>query len=282
ISDSVTGGALHIEPGIWIHQPATTAHSETPPTGYEIVFRLGSIPHGNAILAKGVARPFSGPPTLPTATAAYNGSIFPSFNSTPFAVGAPIFAPDTSEFNLPPPPPPAPTHGFSQYTLTNPASASNPRTPFGDVPAVPLPPATGGVLIQDVVNDPIKLLQGAVAQQQVDGCTFDGVAINISSQTPVVYGTTPNQAAPTVSVAVPDGGGGIENIPFLTANANSALVYATFWITNVHHPKWREPRLQLQYAQMVLLNFPILLAAPPPPNFSWPHITVATLHKVFG
>ncbi|MGH7069742.1 MAG: hypothetical protein ACREFO_06970 [Acetobacteraceae bacterium] len=43
ISDSVTGGALHIEPGIWIHQPATTAPSETPPTGDEIVFRLVSV-----------------------------------------------------------------------------------------------------------------------------------------------------------------------------------------------------------------------------------------------
>jgi hypothetical protein len=32
----------------------------------------------------------------------------------------------------------------------------------------------------------------------------------------------------------------------------------------------------------VLLNFPILLAAPPKPNFSWPHITVGTLTRVFG
>jgi hypothetical protein len=86
ISDSVTGGALHIEPGIWVRQPATTAPPETPPAGDEIVFRMGSIPHGNVILAKGIARKFSGPPTLPTAAAAYNGSIFPSFNSTPFRV----------------------------------------------------------------------------------------------------------------------------------------------------------------------------------------------------
>ncbi|MGH7120749.1 MAG: heme-binding protein [Acetobacteraceae bacterium] len=282
ISDSVAGGALHIEPGIWVHQPATSAPPETPPSGDEIVFRMGSIPHGNAILAKGIARKFSGPPTLPTAAAAYNGSIFPSFNSTPFAVGAPIFAPETSEFNLPPPPPPAPAHGFTQYTLTNPPSATNPRTPFGNVPPVPLPAEIGGVLIQDLVNDPIKLLQSVIAQQQVDGSTFDGVALNIASQTPITFATTPNTASPTVSVTVPDGGGGIENIPFLVANANSALVYATFWITNVRHPERPEPRLQLQYAQMVLLNFPILLAAAPKPNFSWPHVTVATLHKVFG
>ena len=128
ITDLVTGGALHIEPGIWVRQPATTAPAETPPKGDDIVFRMGSIPHGNAILAKGTAQKFTGPPTLPTSTAAYNGSVFPSFNSTPFGVGGPIFAPGTSEFNLPAPPPPAPAHGFTQYTITNPASSTNPRT----------------------------------------------------------------------------------------------------------------------------------------------------------
>jgi hypothetical protein len=144
-----------------------------------------------------------------------------------------------------------------------------------------LPAEIGGVLMQDLVNDPIKLLQGAIAQQQVDGFQFEGVALNITSNTPIVFGTTPNQTAPNVSVAVPDGGGGIENIPFLTANANSALVYATFWITTLTHPKRRESFLQLQYAQMVLLNFPIL-GTSPPVNISWPHVTVGTLTRVFG
>jgi hypothetical protein len=282
ITDSVTGGALHIEPGIWVRQPATTAPPETPPKGDDIVFRMGSIPHGNAILAKGTAQKFTGPPTLPTATAAYNGSVFPSFNSTPFPVGGPIFAPGTAEFDLPPPPPPAPPHGFTQYTLTNPPSATNTRTPFGNVPPIPLPAEINGVLMQDLVNDPITLLQEVVAQQQVDGFTFEGVALNITSQTPIVFGTTPNLTTPTVSVAVPDGGGGIENIPFLETNADSALVYATFWITTVSHPKRRESFLQLQYAQMVLLNFPILLAGSKPPDFSWPHITVGTLTRDFG
>ena len=116
----------------------------------------------------------------------------------------------------------------------------------------------------------------------MDGFTFEGVALNIASQTPILFGTNPNQTTPTDSVVVHDGGGGIENIPFLQTNADSALVYATFWITTVSHPKRKESFLQLQYAQMVLLNFPILLAAPPKPNFSWPHITVGTLTRVFG
>ena len=123
---------------------------------------------------------------MPTSSAAYNGSIFPSFNSTPFPVGGPIFAPGTAEFNLLPPPPPAPAHGFTQYTITNPPSAANPRTPFGNVPAVPLPAEINGVLIQDLVNDPITLLQEVVAQQQVDGFMFEGVALNIASRAIVV------------------------------------------------------------------------------------------------
>jgi len=81
---------------------------------------------------------------------------------------------------------------------------------------------------------------------------------------------------------VPDGAGGIENIPFLVNNADSALVYATFWITTVSHPKRAEKFLQLQYAQMVLLNFPILAAGPNSPVLSWPHITVGTLTRDFG
>jgi len=281
ISDAVTGGALHIEPGIWVTQPGTSGPPETSPSGTQIVNRMGSIPHGNAILAGGIAAPFSGLPTLPTSTAVYNGSIFPSFNSTPFGVGGPIFAAGTAEFDVPVAPP-APAHGFTQYTMTNPDSAANPRTPFGNVPAVPLPAAIGGVLMQDVVNDPIRILQDTVARQRDEGFTFEGVTLNIASQTPISFGVTPNLATPTTSVAVTDGGGGIENILFLDGNAQSALVYATFWIEKVSHPHLRESFVQLQYAQMVLLNFPILLAGPTPPNFSWPHVSVATLRKTFG
>lgn len=282
ISDAVTGGALHIEPGIWITQPATTAPAETPPPGGQLVARMGSIPHGNAILAEGTATPFAGAPVLANGSAAYNGSVFPSFNSTPFKAGAPIFAAGSAEFNLPSAPPPAPAHGFTQYTLTNAANKANPRTPFGNVPAVPLPAEIDGVLMQTIVNDPISLLQAKIADQVQQGFTFEGVALNISSQASVVFGTTPNSAAPTVTISPNEGGGGIENLPFLNTNAVSALVYATFWIEKVSHPALRESFLQLQYAQMVLLNFPILLAPPPPPNFSWPHVSVATLRKVFG
>ena len=64
--------------------PFTTYPLEDPPPGGQIVARMASIPHGNAVLAQGNATSFTGPPTLETAAQPYAGSVFPSFNSTPF------------------------------------------------------------------------------------------------------------------------------------------------------------------------------------------------------
>lgn len=278
ISDSVTGGALHIEPGIWITQASPPTPPLTAPAGAQFVARMASIPHGNALLAQGLAAPFNGAPVLPSGLTLYNGSIFPSFNSTPFPVPGAIEAAQSSEFDVPPP---APAHGFLQYTLADPTEA-NSRTPFGNVPAVPLPVEIQGVLMQDLVNDPIRLLQAVIAQQETEGHSFKGVSLNIATQASIQFATSPNQPATAIAVAVTDGGGGgIENTQFLQDNATSATVYATFWIETVSHPQRRESFLQLQYAQMVLLNFPALLV-PGKPNFSWPHVSVATLRKVFG
>jgi len=182
-----------------------------------------------------------------------------------------------------------PGGGFTQYTLANAASPTNTRTPLGNPPPV-LPAA----ITQQVVNDPIVLLQQVIQKQVAEGCKFEGVALNISTLSPVTFFTTPPTAppagGPTVTVNVTDVAGGIENLPFLTTNADAALMYATFWITKVT-PKDDRPFMQLQYAQFVFLNFPAALiksAAPPPTsdqgllNFSWPHVSVATLHKTFG
>jgi hypothetical protein len=271
ISDSVTGGALHIEPGIWVTQPTTTAPAESAPAGQQIVARMGSIPHGNAILAQGTAATFSGPPTLSSGSANPAFSAFPSFNSSPFAVSPQIIrAAGTAETS-------APKGGFTEYTLTNPTSATNTRTPQGNVPPI-LPPQ----ITQALVNDPILLLQQDIELQLAEGHLFEGTVLNIATQSPIVFFTTPNSAAngPTVSVSLSDAAGGIENTPFLATNAESVLVYATFWIEHVTHPT-RRPFMQLQYAQMVLLNFPAALI-PGQPNFSWPHVSVATLRKTFG
>jgi hypothetical protein len=243
ISDSVTGGALHIEPGIWVFVPTTQAPAESPS-----VARMASIPHGNALLAQGTALSLD---PLP-------GGTFPiqPVNTAPFPEGTPMPAGGTQG-------------GFPEYDLSNQTpAATNSRTPFGDTPPVPLPAAINGVPMQTVVNDPTRLLQQAIQGQTIEKMVVLQIATVASLD---------SKAKP---VPVPNGGGGIENIAFLQTNANTALVFATFWIETIKHPAHHF--MQLQYVQTVMLNFPILAQGKPPVPFSWPHVSVATLRKTFG
>jgi hypothetical protein len=50
VSDAVTHGQLHIEPGLWLNLPPAPAD---PNPNVSIVARLATIPHGNALLAQG-------------------------------------------------------------------------------------------------------------------------------------------------------------------------------------------------------------------------------------
>jgi hypothetical protein len=318
ISDAAKDGALHIEPGIWVTQPATTFPPETAPGHAQLVARMGTIPHGNSLLAEGVAEPFTGPPVLTVPGTEYSFSRFPSFNSTPFAVPPTVPIPPGIVFNAAGSSekltaPTVPATPFPQYDVSipigpipagplNPPFTLNTRTPFHTTPPEPpLPANINGVPMQDVINDPILLLQKDIEQLVADGYTFEGTTLNIATTTPLTFLKNANSGAkgPTVPVAVPQFGGGIENIQFLIGespivggktqlqeNAETAVVYATFWIEKVTHKQHGHSFMQLQYAQMVVLNFPIfhLLQQSPPiyVNLGWPHITVATLRKSFG
>jgi hypothetical protein len=308
ISDATTGGALHIEPGIWVFQPPTTAPLLSPPAGGQLVTRMANIPHGNSLLAQGTATPFDGPPTLgPGANPITGGnpafSVFPSFNTTAIdlqpalatgvPLGAPIFSAGTSEAES------KLGGGFHQYTLAlpiGPTDPTNTRTPLGNLPEI-LPPA----ITQTLLNDPVTLLQQTIQEQIAQGYSFSGIALNISTATQITFFNAPvvnGSPLPTTSlVKLTQAGGGIDNLDFLLGpslspnppnNAFTALFYATFWLEKLTHPT-QPSFMQLQYAQMTMLNFPALLlgkptASPPvpPPNFSWPHVQVATLQKTFG
>jgi hypothetical protein len=312
ISDAAKDGALHIEPGIWVTQPNTTFPPESVPAPTQLVARMGTIPHGNSVLAEGIAEPFNGPPVLTVPGTQYSFSKFPSFNSTPFGVpptapGILFNAAGSSEKLTAPTVPAKP---FPQYDLSipigpippgplNPPFTLNTRTPFDTVPLDPPIPNTPQNQAQ--VNDPIVFLQDEIKELVNEGHTFEGTVLNIATQTPINFLTVANSGAggAATPVAVPQFGGGIENIQFLFGqtvnvggqpepepNAQTALVYATFWIETVTNTNNGHTFMQLQYAQMVVLNFPIrhLLNQNPPVyvNLGWPHITVATLRKDFG
>lgn len=92
VVDANTGGALHIEPGVWLNVPPTTE----PAAGASIV-RLSTIPHGNSVCAVGFVQDVvpDGMPEIPAA------------NTVPFPVGGEVPAPGTK-------------NPFVQYDLSTP------------------------------------------------------------------------------------------------------------------------------------------------------------------
>jgi hypothetical protein len=271
ITDSVTKGALHIEPGIWIHIPSQDVGAT------QSVARMGNIPHGNSLLAQGTAiklEPFTGNPFDPDARSAVN--------TAPFPVGGPMHFPGTLS-------------GFPPYDLSNLTPAAvNFRTPAGNVPAIPLPTTILGVPMQDVILDPTKLLTAALSDQTIESMVVIRIATVASLQQSQPDPGGPPVPPPT-TITFDGGGGGIENIPFLQGvgptghpNADAATLFATFWIEKIQGPTADSGFVQLQYVQTVFLNFPIVTPGSTPgsinigANLTWPHVSVATLQKTFG
>jgi hypothetical protein len=100
ISDLDTGGAIHIEPGIWLNVPATS-----DPQAPSTVVRLATIPHGSAVLAQGSSLEIDGPPPP-----------FKPANTVPFPIGG-------TE------PPPGTPNGFPEYNLAVPNQFRTTPTP---------------------------------------------------------------------------------------------------------------------------------------------------------
>lgn len=59
VNDAFSNGGLHIEPGIWLSVPATTA-----PQAEATVVRMATVPHGTSVLAQGQAFTVEGGPQI--------------------------------------------------------------------------------------------------------------------------------------------------------------------------------------------------------------------------
>lgn len=76
--------------------------------------------------------------------------------------------------------------------------------------------------------------------------------------------------------------GGIRNIPFVVRQADATAMKATFWIQELEDlDENGEPKLRLQYSQVVLLDF-FGNRRGAPGRIRWPHISINTLEKVSG
>lgn len=112
VTDGVTGGALHIEPGLWLNIPPTSA-----PSADASIARLATIPHGNSVCTVGFVQevyPNGAQPDIPPA------------NTVPFAIGSQ-------------PPAPGSKNPFPEYDLSQPNIYRS----------TPLPPQITQAIIDD-------------------------------------------------------------------------------------------------------------------------------------
>ena len=120
--------------------------------------------------------------------------------------------------------------------------------------ATPFRFASPGVT-QDMVKNPNSVIQQAIQGQNITRT----VVLHVSTKhTPVKGGGTANTAFLEAATNPPGG------------NANAVEVEAIFWIETVAGTGGQPDTLQLQYSQLVQLNFN---------GLTWPHVTVATLKK---
>lgn len=84
----------------------------------------------------------------------------------------------------------------------------------------------------------------------------------------------------TLTVDTSNPTGGIVNIPFIVKQANAASMKSTFWIQELDEKDDNgEPKLRLQYSQVVLLDF-FPRRDGLPGLIRWPHVSINTMEKV--
>ena len=243
VSDAQSNAALHVETGFWLNVPP----SGTQPAW--TVARAATIPHGNSVLATGVAFTAPAPGINPLLSAA----------PTMIADGSPINAKLMGPFN-------------------------DVQTPTADyLPAYVMHP---NLALQNAINGSDFIDTVVLVVSTADMTTQLGAAHTIPVNNPAPAGlrdpNISNVPKALSSITVPPAGvtgaaaavGGISNIPFVQVNANASRMDAIFWIETIRQVDAVTGDVselkQLQYTQTVNLQFN---------GINWPHITVATLVK---
>jgi len=306
------GQALHIEPGLFMHVPASSQLSvgDTPIVNKNSIVRMGSIPHGTTVLMQGPSpdtKPKPGKPDIPHLFPLrhYPGAVGPGLPGTSF----PLY-PTAPQVGAPPPGHNPPALGIQPLTLVG-AQHPVPEVNIGldTLVGPPEPPAVGAAALnlssgpypehfQHFIDDPNSVLREAIEDQDIlghitihlttdtlsaDGKPTEGIGslyetvsnipfLGVATRTPPVAGAPPVPSA-------------FQSTPIPNAFVYSAS--ATFWIEWVRIPDY--PHLkedpgpafkQLEpfwpegsYLQLQYSQLVILAFN----NVLWPHVTVATM-----
>jgi hypothetical protein len=223
------GLPIHHEPGLWLYMKNRKSKDdhikEDVVSEVELdVARLGSIPHGNAVLALGRSEVHDGMPAIPP------------LSGLPAGRFEDVRTPDY-DFRADPDPYLAP---YKHY-IDNPF--------MGNVTGVPGFPGFSPADMNQILR-------------------FANQGLNIVRTTTLTVDSTRKR-------------GGITNIPFSVREAEPVSMKATFWIQELaEQDETGKPRLRLQYAQVVMLDFFHPREDEFPGRAVWPHISIATLEKM--
>jgi len=248
---------IHVEPGIWIHVPATTV----PPLG-ESVVRMASIPHGTTIEAQGTFVSVAGPPTIAPV------------DITPFQTGNPAnkikFPSQTATDQKTPRIPQDLTHFIAAGTITQ-AMLDDPNTLLRNHISKQKITNTTAIIISTAPPPPPQVLP------------FGGGVDNIAFLLGQAAASAPNAQAlqmfaifwiETAEEVIPVPPSEVGDPPFAIKPKPSVpgQRVPTFSVTppyDLDMPREITVKFtQIQYTQTVLLNFN---------GLTWPHVSVNTL-----
>jgi hypothetical protein len=187
----------------------------------------------------------SEPTTVVRMASIPHGTVILAQGTTQFLTGGPPHIPDNNIIPFPIGTPPPADSDFPSAEQTFTELNLSITTPFRH--------ASQGVT-QAMVRNPNSVLQAAIQGQTIKNRTFIRIT---TTHNPIKGGGTANTAF--LATSNPPGG-----------NADAVEVDATFWIETAAGAQGQPDKLQLQYTQLVQLDFN---------GLRWPHVTVATLQK---
>jgi hypothetical protein len=254
--------ALHIEPGLFMHVPASSQQysGDTPIVNKDAIVRMGSIPHGTTVLMQGPSpgvKPTHGKPHIPHLR---------PFTNYP-GVSAASFPPYPATGQIPPPPPGPnpPALGIQPVTLVG-AAHPVPEVKISVDTLVTASPTPAGLStgpypehFQHFIDDPNSVLREAIEDQDIlghitihmttdtlsaDGKPTEGIGSLYETVSSIPFlGVATRALAPNVSPPPSPAPyafeGGLMTSPPPQIPVANAFVYsasATFWIEWVRNP----------------------------------------------